>query len=195
MTLLSDTTIRQRLSDASLPDWQRLVISPFDLGAIQPCSVDLHLDGPLKIYTGPRCDTRRDNARWWQLVDYDTTTGDLSDDRARAWVLQPGRFYLGVVDEAIVVPEDACGQLVGLSSRARDGVTIHQQAGLLDPGWIGRATLEITVSNPHTILYRGQRIAQVTFTLLDGRCSRPYRGRYHGDLQAQPARLGEAGVR
>lgn len=179
--LLSDRTIRSRLQDASSwESWQRLTVSPLRHDAIQPCSLDVHLAGPLKVYTGPVTDTRRDNSPWWETLCPEEGT-------PLRWVLQPSRLYLAVVDEWLVIPEDCCGQINGISSRARDGIVVHQQAGLLDSGWEGRATLELTVTNPHTILYNGQRIAQVTFTLLDQRCERPYRGRYQGDLGATPA--------
>lgn len=194
MTLLSDATILSRLSEASRWEpWQRLRVEPLWPGAIQPCSVDVHLAGPLRVYTGPRTDTLRDNSPWWETL-LEELTAERGHPEA-AWVLQPDRLYLGVLDEWIRVPEDLCGHIHGVSSRARDGVVPHQVAGLLDPGWEGRATLELTVTNPHTVVYSGQRIAQVAFTLLDTRCSTPYRGRYHGDLSARPALPDHAGGR
>jgi dCTP deaminase len=181
--LLRDATIISRVTDAAgWEPWQKLVVAPFRPAAVQPCSLDVRLTGPLRVYAGARCDTRRDNSPWWE------TLVPFEEDDAVGWVLQPERFYLGVTDEVIGIPEDVCGHVHGVSSRARDGITVHQTAGLLDPGWVGRATLEITVENPHTVLYRGQRIAQVAFELLDGRCATPYRGRYAGDLTATPAR-------
>lgn len=197
MTLLSDHTLLDRLAGlADLPDWQRIRLEPFDLTMLQPCSIDVHLGERLKLYTGPRTDTRRDNSPWWQPLQPADEVANASGQviaatlpgEPRAWVLQPGRFYLGVLAETIGVPEDCCARLEGISSRARDGVSIHQQAGLLDPGWWGRATLEIRVENPHTVIYGGQRIAQVTFTLLDRRCLTPYAGRYLGDHEPEPAR-------
>lgn len=213
MTLLSDRTLKSRLTNPSQWEtWQMLKVSPLRDGAIQPCSIDVHLAGPMKIYTGPHTDTRRDNSPWWkvltpavQATDADgVVVFDLSETgpptaappaiSPTAWVLQPNRLYLAVLDEVIGVPEDVCGQIQGVSSRARDGITVHQQAGLLDPGWIGRATLEISCTNAHTVVYAGQRIAQVTFTLLDDRCEHPYGGRYQGDLAPQPARMTRDGV-
>lgn len=189
--LLSDRSLRARMDPrAPLEPWQRIRVTPLRAGATQPCSLDVHLAGPLKIYTGARTDTRRDNSPWWQEhpIEFDPGWEGLP---TQGWVLQPNHFYLAVLDEWIAIPEDVCGQVHGVSSRARDGIVVHQQAGLLDPGWAGRATLEITVASPHTVLYPGQRIAQVTFELLDGRCETPYHGRYQGDLDARPARLRE----
>lgn len=181
--LLSDRTLRSRLATPGRWEpWQRLVVEPFRDSAVQPCSIDVHLAGPLKIYDGPQTDTRRDNSPWWHVLDPTERT-----PTGASWVLQPDRFYLAVLDEWIGVPEDLCGHIHGVSSRARDGITVHQQAGLLDPGWCGRATMEVTVKNPHTVVYENMRFAQVTFTLLDDRCEAPYRGRYMGDLDARPA--------
>lgn len=186
--LLSDGAILSRLKEPHLWEaWQMLVVTPFRVGALQPCSVDVHLAGPVRVYTGPRTDTRRDNSPWWE-----TLLEDLTVERGQpeaAWVLQPDRLYLAVTDEYLQIPEDVCGNIHGISSRARDGILVHQMAGLLDPGWHGRATLEISVKNPHTLLYAGQRIAQVAFTQLDQRCQRAYQGRYQGSLTSEPARL------
>jgi dCTP deaminase len=210
--MLASTALRERLSgvrehrvlggllgwDERLPEWQRLVVDPLRPNAVQPCSIDVHLGRSLLVYEGPRTDTRRDNSPWWRALPLTRVVDEYRErsigsvvDESLGWVLRPGSFYLGVLDEYVGVPEDCCGQLGGVSSRARDGVMVHQQAGLLDPGWHGKATLEITVAAPHTILYPGQRIGQVTFTRLDGRASPIYRGRYQNDCAPQPARLGE----
>jgi dCTP deaminase len=184
---LSDRTILSRLTERhKWEPWQLLECEPWTPDMIQPCSIDLHLGRTLKVWTGAQMDTRRDNSPWWRELP---AAGQTHDDPERVWVLQPDRFYLGVLAEFIRVPEDICAQLGGVSTRARDGVMIHQLAGLLDPGWYGWATLEISVQTTHTILVPGQRIGQVTFELLDGRCANPYRGRYQGDKHPQPARL------
>jgi dCTP deaminase len=185
--MLSHQSIRERLAIPPDGSWRRLVIDPCTDEMLQGCSVDLHLGATLKVYTGPQMDTHRDNSPWWQELP--PSDAVRRPDGRSAWVVQPERFYLGVLEQYLQIPEDVCGQLGGVSTRARDGVVIHQQAGLLDPGWYGCATLEITVACPHTVLYAGQRIAQVTFTLLDQRTTRPYRGRYLGDRTPQPAIL------
>lgn len=217
MTLLSNGTLLDRLSGTErverlggliryrrrLPSWQQLQVTPLAPGAVQPCSIDVHLGDSLLIYEGPHMDTRRDNSPWWRplspadhvrtasgaLVSVHTPDSVTAPDSPPAWVLQPNRFYLAVLKEYIVVPEDCCAQLGGVSSEARNGVMIHQQAGLLDPGWDGCATLEITVASNHTILYAGQRIGQITLTRLDRRARPSYRGRYQHDTEPQPARL------
>jgi dCTP deaminase len=179
-----------------LEEWERLIVGGMRPGAIQPCSIDVHLGKTLLVYEGPQMDTRRDNSPWWRELPLTRVErGSIGEtiyqvvDNAWAWVLRPGCFYLSVLDEYIRVPEDCCAQLAGVSSRARDGIMIHQQAGLLDPGWEGRATLEMTVGAPHTVLYPGQRIGQVTLTQLGRRAVPAYRGRYQHDCAPQPARL------
>lgn len=184
MTLLSDGTLRSRITDhAAWQPWQRIVIDPYDPADLQPCSYDVHLGTKLRIYTGAATDTRRDNGAWWETLLLSSAWSDEP-----AWVLQPNHFYLATLAEELWIPEDCCGRIEGVSTRARDGVTPHQVAGLLDPGWRGRATLELGVKNPNTILYPGERIAQVTFTLTDHRVEHPYAGRYQGDALPQPAR-------
>jgi deoxycytidine triphosphate deaminase len=186
--MLSNRTLLSRLHDADIWEpWQRIEVDPVDPAAIQPHSIDVHLGDTILLYTGAVTDTQRDNSPWWKKLEPEAHPD--GPDGPRLWVLQPDRLYLSVLKERIVVPEDCCAQLGGVSSRARDGVMIHQQAGLLDAGWEGRATLEISVKNPHTVIYTGQRIGQVTFTLLDARADPPYRGRYQHDSEPQPARM------
>jgi dCTP deaminase len=183
--LLADVDLELRMHGPSrmIEPWQRLVVRPLAPNALQPCSIDVHLGRTLKIYEGSVMDTRRDNSPWWRELH----PGDVHDAEAECWVLQPDRFYLGVLQEMIRVPEDCCAHLHGVSTRAREGVMVHQQAGLLDPGWWGHATLEISVRVPHTRLYAGQRIGQVALTQLSRRCRMPYSGRYQGNVDATPA--------
>jgi deoxycytidine triphosphate deaminase len=131
-------------------------------------------------------DPRRDSSRWWQALE-----PERDADGTRFWDVKPGRFYLGVLAQRITLPLDLAGTLTGCSSEARCGYVPHQQAGHFDPGWDGYGTLELTFLAAPSLLFVGQRIAQMKFELLDEPVAFEdgYAGRYQGDQDAQPARL------
>ena len=179
MSVLSDVSIRACL--ASLAD-PRLRIEPLAEGAIQPASVDIRLGDQMRV--------RERGA----IVDPLTGAGpiwrDVTACEDGSWLLWPGQLYLGVMLEFVQVPNDLLCLLHGRSTLAREGVTIHQQAGLLDPGYRGRATFEITVTHL-TRLRPGMSIGQLTFHRLTTPVEQPYRGRYQDDDAPQPAKAKE----
>jgi hypothetical protein len=70
------------------------------------------------------------------------------------------------------------------SSLARRGIAV--QNTVLEPGWRGFLTLEITNHGPEPIMLKsGCAVAQVVFTFLDEPTERPYRGKYQ-DQEAGP---------
>jgi dCTP deaminase len=63
------------------------------------------------------------------------------------------------------------------SSLARRGLAV--QNTILDPGWHGYMTLELTNGGHEQIeLPKGSAIAQVVFHMLDHATELPYRGKY-----------------
>jgi dCTP deaminase len=104
---------------------------------------------------------------WW--------VGD--EGKRRSYLLQPGEFLLGSTDEAIDLDNGLYGSVEGKSSLGRLGLMIHATAGHVDPGWVGRITLEFFNAAPRPIrLWAGMRVAQ----LLVGRLSSPSE-RSYGD--------------
>ena len=67
-------------------------------------------------------------------------------DETGAFLLLPGRFYLGATVERIHTPHHAVN-VEGKSSPARKSLEI-ETAGLAEPGFKGRITLEISVLAP-----------------------------------------------
>ena len=146
------------LSDATiraLVNDKTLGIYPYDPSLVQPCS-------------------------------YDLTLGDVGMERpmgfdASIWSVQPGQFLLAATQEYITLPAHIAGTVLGKSTWGRLGLTIHQTAGHVDPGWQGELTLELfNCSQEALILRRGDPIAQIAFTYLDQPAETPYRGRYLG---------------
>jgi len=194
MAILSDGAIRARMS----PDYEserRIAIDPFDWSneerSIQPCTIDVHLDdgvdAAILAYDGPIIDPLMPNVhgKWYVVAPMPNVRG-----KPKRWMLERGRLYIAVLKERVYVPRDLSCKLLGVSTNARCGLVIHQQAGHLDPRYRGRPTLEITALGAEsTILTAGMRIGQLEFSELDTSAKRGYHGRYQGDLAAQPAKL------
>lgn len=182
--ILSDHSLKIRL--ATQAEHLRIVVTPLADGAVQPSSIDVRLGHSLLVRErGTVVNPKRGTGPSWHNAPRDYADSD-------GWLLLPGELYLGSTLEWIEVPDDLLCLLHGRSSLARDGVTVHQQAGLIDPGYRGNPTAEITVTHA-TVLYPGQVIGQLTFQRMTTPAERPYgtaelRSRYQGDSSPQPAK-------
>ena len=163
MTVLSDRTIREELASG------RIVIDPFDEGALQPASVDLRLNSSFRLFrvtSRPYIDVR-------EPVDDLTELVEIAPDEP--FVIQPGTFFLGSTVETISLPDDIVARVDGKSSLGRLGLLVHATAGYVDPGWSGRLTLELSNQSQMPIaLYYGMRVAQISFLRLSSPVDRPY---------------------
>ena len=153
--VLSDRDIRAEITAG------RLVIDPFIPEAVQPSSVDLHLDRRFRVFRNSRypfIDVRADQPELTELVEIG------GDD---PFILHPGEFVLGSTFERVALPNDLVARLEGKSSLGRLGLLIHSTAGYVDPGWEGNLTLELSnVANLPITLYDGMKIGQISFQRL-----------------------------
>ena len=186
--VLSDRDIRAEIAAG------RIVIEPFVPEAVQPSSVDLHLDRRFRVFRNSRypfIDVRTDQPDMTELVEI------AGDD---PFILHPGEFVLGSTLERVELPNDLVARLEGKSSLGRLGLLIHSTAGYVDPGWEGNLTLELSnVANLPITLYDGMKIGQISFQRLtspveygygDSRIGSKYRGQrdptaslYHRDFE------------
>jgi dCTP deaminase len=186
--VLSDGDIRAELSAG------RIVIDPYVPEAVQPSSVDLHLDNRFRVFRNsryPYIDVREEQPELTELVE-------IRDDEP--FILHPGEFVLGSTLERVELPNDLVARLEGKSSLGRLGLLIHSTAGYVDPGWEGNLTLELSnVANLPITLYDGMKIGQISFQRLsspvevaygDARLGSRYRGQrdptaslYHRDFE------------
>lgn len=186
--VLSDRDIRAEIEAG------RIVIDPFTPDAIQPSSIDLHLDRRFRVFRNSRypfIDVRADQPELTELVE-------ISGDDP--FILHPGEFVLGSTLERVELPTDLVARLEGKSSLGRLGLLIHSTAGYVDPGWEGNLTLELSnVANLPITLYDGMKIGQISFQRLsspaevgygDARIGSKYRGQrdptaslYHRDFE------------
>ena len=69
-------------------------------------------------------------------------------DKRETIVLEPNEFILALTHERIWVPNHLIGLVEGRSTYARVGLSMHQTAPWIQPGWNGQITLEIRNSGP-----------------------------------------------
>jgi dCTP deaminase len=180
--ILSDHTMREELARG------RIRVEPLADGAIQPSSIDLRLGDKIRVFRNnhiSHIDLRSDTAALTEVVEL--TPG-------QPFFLRPLEFALGVTVEHIVVPNDLVARLDGKSSLGRVGLLIHATAGLVDPGWEGRLTLELMNLAPFPItLFAGMKIGQISFIKMTSPVDNPYGGgrlasKYQGDTDPTPSR-------
>lgn len=108
---------------------------------------------------------------------------------AQSLVIPPQGFVLGSILEHMVVPLDLVGVVHDKSTNARLGITL--QNTVIEPGWEGYLTVEITNHLPNRwwsryqntyVLPSGYPIAQVLFHRVEGKLQKGYDGKYQHQL-------------
>lgn len=158
-------------------DKGKITITPFDANSINPVSYNVRSGNTVTIYNV------RDHFDTDDPSTYaDTVTFDLTD---KGFMLRPGTLYL--VPTLEVIGSDRFEPiLTGRSSIGRLGVSIHQQAGFADVGYLGHLTMQFKVTYP-TKIYPNRQYAQVYFQTVMGKI-RPYAGRYQHSIGAVPSK-------
>ncbi|MFN8557144.1 MAG: dCTP deaminase [Dehalococcoidia bacterium] len=183
--VLSDRDIRAALAAG------RIRIMPAIDEAVQlgPCSVDLRLGPIFKVFDYSR-------------VPYVDTRTPMPDEMMREvvvegegpFVLHPGEMVLASTLESLELPDDMLARLEGRSSLARLGIIVHGTAGVFEPGWRGKAVLELSnLSRVPVALYPTMRICSFTFEPLSSPSENPYwkraASKYVGQAGAEASRL------
>ena len=65
-----------------------------------------------------------------------------------SYILHPNDFILALTHETIGIPPDLVALVEGRSTYARMGLSMHQTAPWVQPGWRGQITLEIRNAGP-----------------------------------------------
>jgi deoxycytidine triphosphate deaminase len=119
--ILSDKTIRAELEAGGI------VIDPLAEDAIQPSSVDLHVDRFFRVF---RNDTT-------PFIDPKQPQDDLTEyvevDEGKTFILHPGEFVLGSTRERVALGDDLVARLEGKSSLGRLGLLIHSSLPASEP--------------------------------------------------------------
>lgn len=158
------------------------MIDPYDPELIQPASLDMRLGNQWRVFTNQKT----------KAVDLANPLSyvDLTEPiTAIEFVLHPGEFVLGGTQEIIRMPDDHAGRVEGKSSLGRLGLIVHATAGFFDPGFHGRATLEMTnLLRVPIVLHAGLPICQMSFYRMTRRPMNTYKGRYQGDREVAASR-------
>ena len=183
--ILSDHDIRAEI------DSGRIGIEPFDESAVQPSSVDLHVDRFFRTFHNHR----------YQVIDVKQPMEELTElvevNEDEPFILHPGEFVLGSTCEYGRLPHDLVARLEGKSSLGRLGLLIHSTAGYVDPGFEGHLTLELSnVANLPITLYPNMKIGQISFFKLTSAADNPYGSsaigsKYQGQRGPTPSRYYE----
>lgn len=180
--ILSDRDIKAALQSG------KIAIEPLYQGALQPASVDLHLDKKFLIFRNT------DHA----FIDVKQPIADLMEEVIitpdRPFVIHPGEFALGVTVEKITLADDMVARLEGKSSLGRIGIIIHATAGFIDPGNSLKPTLELhNIGNLPVKLYYDMPIAQIAFMPLSSPAEHPYDAshKYFGAEGPQASKMHE----
>jgi dCTP deaminase len=98
----------------------------------------------------------------WNTVEIDPSA---SFGKPNFLILEPGEFILGITHEAVKVPNNLIARVEGRSTYARMGLSMHQTAPWIQPGWKGPIILEIMNNGPLRIALTPlvDRPCQLTF--------------------------------
>jgi dCTP deaminase len=165
--ILSDGDILDRLGDGDL------VVEPLDdLDLqVQPASVDLRLGREFLEFQRTNISCIHPNAE----EEVDEYVNETVVDDGDEFVLHPGDFVLGTTHERVEIPPDLIAHVQGRSSLGRLAVVVHATAGVVDPGYRGQITLELSnLGTAPVALTPGMRISQLIFTELKHAAERPY---------------------
>lgn len=162
--VLSDIDIIERIGN------DELVIEPYRESNVEPASVDLRLGEDFK-----RLEQRQPRSPHRAIeLDTDEKQFDIKCKNGSV-VLGRGDFILATTKEKVELPDDIVGNVLGRSSLGRLGISVHQTAGYIDPGFEGQITLELSNHGPAPVnLEAGHRICQIVFTELSSSALHPY---------------------
>jgi len=185
--ILSDDDILARLEAGDL------VVDPIDDldMQIQPASIDLRLGEEFLEFQRTNISCIHPN-RESEVSEYVTET---TVPEGEEFILHPGDFVLGTTKERVEIPPDLLATVEGRSSLGRLAVVIHATAGIVDPGYHGQITLELSnLGTAPVALTPGMRVSQLVFTELTQPAGRPYgveRGsKYQNQEGPQASRIG-----
>src|SRR5438477_4156217 len=167
--VLSDVDIRRYIQEGKIkisPD-----LPPSQFGS---CSVDFRLGSEFSVFEHSR----------HAFIDLKENKGidgimhSVMVPPGESFILQPREFVLAITEETLELDDDVLGRLEGRSSLGRIGIIVHGTAGLFDPGWAGKATLELSnLGRMPVALYPGMRICSFTFEQLSTRVAVSYRNK------------------
>jgi dCTP deaminase len=176
--ILSDGDIRARLKEGDL------VVDPLDDPdqQIQPSSIDLRLGHEFVTY-------QTTHVPYIDPQDASTQneyTNRVEIPEGERFILHPGEFALASTLERIELPPDLVAFVEGRSSLGRLAIVVHATAGLCDPGFEGRITLELSnLGKVPVALHPRMRISQIVVHEMKSEAEVPYGAERGSKYQGQ----------
>ncbi len=165
--ILSDKDIKKYIREGKI----KIKPKPNLKEQLGPCSLDLHLGNIFKTFKPsqyPYLDLKR-------KVNFEKFMEQVKIQDDAPFILQPKEFVLAITKEEITLSNDLMARLDGRSSIGRLGVIVHSTAARFDPGWQGKAVMELSnLGIMPVVLYSGMRICALTFETLSSPCETPY---------------------
>ena len=166
--ILSDRDIKKVIKAKKL-----VFVPKLKKGQIGPASIDLRLGNIFKVFNIAKhhlLDTKKGLPKDDFIVSYRVKKGER-------FILHPNNFVLADTKEYIKLSDDIVLRVEGKSTLARMGILVHT-AGLVDPGYEGTLTLEISnQSNLPVALYPDMYICQIAVEYLSSPAQVPYNRR------------------
>lgn len=187
--ILSDRDIKKHIKEGKI----KITPKPDFNKQLGPCSLDLHLGDVFKIFNHtehPFIDLKDQQTPVENMMN----TIKISPDKPL--ILRPHDFVIAATEEEIILPFDIMGRLDGRSSLGRLGLVVHSTAARFDPGWKGKAIMEIGNLGVIPIaLYPGIRVCAMTFETLSSPSEIPYLKqkdhKYAGQDNPQASKINE----
>lgn len=165
--ILSDKDIKKYIQGGAI----KIKPKPNFKEQLGPCSLDLHLGNTFKSFKPsqyPYLDLKR-------RINFEDLMEEIKIEDDAPFILQPKEFVIAATKEEITLPSDIMARLDGRSSLGRLGVVVHSTAARFDPGWDGRAVMELgNLGIMPVVLYAGMRICALTFETLSSPCEVTY---------------------
>lgn len=158
--ILSDRDIKEYLKSG------KLVIENLDEERIQAGWVDLTLGNEFRVF-------KTTSQPYIDVKDPTDHTEKITVNEK--FIMHPGEFVLGQVNEKIKIPDDLAAYVDGRSSLGRLGLVVHVTSGFVDPGFSGRLVLEMTnVGKMPLAIHPNMRICKLVFFKLSSKAEKPY---------------------
>jgi dCTP deaminase len=166
--ILSDKDIKAAIQEGRV----QVYPAPNYEEQLGPCSLDLHLGNTFKVFRQsqyPYIDLKR-------KIDLEEVMEEIQvAEDGGPFILQPKDFVLAITKELFTLPNDIMGRLDGRSSLGRLGLVVHSTAARFDPGWSGKAVMELgNMGIMPVVLYVGMRVCALTFETLSSPSETPY---------------------
>lgn len=165
--ILSDRDIRKYIREGKI----KITPSPNFKEQLGPCSLDLRLGKVFKTFKKAE----------FSFIDLKTKfpiekiMSEIKPSPGKPLIIHPGDFIIAATEETIEIPSDLVARLDGRSSLGRLGIVIHITAARFDPGWKGKAVIELgNLGIMPVALYPGMRICAMTFETLSSPVKVPY---------------------